>query len=226
VVEHPAFPDGVTPEGLVEWYRSARERSRQLFEIPVESAYYERPISLRNPIVFYEGHLPAFCVNTLLKLALQERGIHDGYEKLFERGKAVSNGASLWPAREDVQRYASAADERILDALATLRGNGAPLANEARFGILEHEQMHHETFAYMLHNLDYAKKKGYEVAKLRAYEVPPRYAATSLPRNLAAQDLISIPAGIATLGADHSAGTTSSPPIACTSPRFRFSGTT
>jgi formylglycine-generating enzyme required for sulfatase activity len=208
VVEHPAFPDGVTPEGLVEWYRSARERSRQLFEIPAENAYYERPISLRNPIVFYEGHLPAFSVNTLLKLALRERGIHEAYEKLFERGidpedeKAVGNAGSLWPLREDVQRYASAADERIIDALSTLRGNGSPLAAEARLGILEHEQMHHETFAYMLHNLDYAKKKGYAVEKLRGYEVASDKVATSQPRNHATQDFVSIPAGIATLGAD------------------------
>ena len=32
-----------------------------------DEAYYSRPIALRHPIVFYEGHLPAFSFNTLVK---------------------------------------------------------------------------------------------------------------------------------------------------------------
>ena len=46
----------------------------QLFTIPTAEAYYDRPIPLRNPIVFYEGHIPAFAVNTLIKLALKRDG--------------------------------------------------------------------------------------------------------------------------------------------------------
>ena len=35
-----------------------------------EEAYYSRPIALRHPIVFYEGHLPGFSFNTLIKKGL------------------------------------------------------------------------------------------------------------------------------------------------------------
>ena len=54
----------------LEWYRRNRERSRTIFDLIDPSAYYSRPIALRNPIVFYEGHLPAFSV-----IAFLERGL-------------------------------------------------------------------------------------------------------------------------------------------------------
>ena len=50
-----------------EWYRQNRARTRALFDLIDPSAYYARPIALRNPIVFYEGHLPAFSVISFLK---------------------------------------------------------------------------------------------------------------------------------------------------------------
>ena len=43
---------------LAERYRRNRQRSRQLFDLVHPDAYYSRPIALRHPIVFYEGHLP------------------------------------------------------------------------------------------------------------------------------------------------------------------------
>ena len=54
-------------------FTTIRERSRRLFDLLEPAAYYSRPIALRNPIVFYEGHLPAFSVNTLIKRALADR---------------------------------------------------------------------------------------------------------------------------------------------------------
>ena len=47
-------------EMLLRWFHDGRARTREVFGIPKPEMYYERPIFLRNPIVFYEGHLPAF----------------------------------------------------------------------------------------------------------------------------------------------------------------------
>ncbi len=57
-----------------------------MFDLLAPSTYYERPIALRNPVVFYEGHLPAFAVNTLIKNALGQPGIDDHLETIFARG--------------------------------------------------------------------------------------------------------------------------------------------
>src|SRR5262244_840135 len=139
-----------------QWYRRNRHRSRVLFDLLEDSAYYSRPIALRHPIVFYEGHLPGFSFNTLVKKGLGRPSIDERLETLFARGidphenqAQPANPQSGWPSREAVQAFADEADERILDALmhADLERPGHPLLDhaEAAFTILEHEAMHQET---------------------------------------------------------------------------------
>src|SRR4051812_34196358 len=109
------------------WYRKNRARSRALFDLIAPDAYYEQPIALRHPIVFYEGHLPAFSFNTLVKRALGRPSIDARLETLFARGidphestAAVADprgAAALWPARDEVHRFADEADRQVLDAL-------------------------------------------------------------------------------------------------------------
>ena len=175
--------------------------SRRVFSIPVQDAYYDRPIPLRNPIVFYEGHLPAFNVNTLMKLALKCHGIDERYEVLFARGidpdsaDAVRSPADLWPSRADVQAYGARADTMIEDAL--LHGPIEINNAEAAFTILEHEQMHQETLMYMFHEMDYSRKVGSWPLAVgsRSFSSANRQLPTA-----------NIPAGLATLGNDATFG--------------------
>jgi ergothioneine biosynthesis protein EgtB len=187
---------------LVDWYRRNRARSRALFDLISRDAYYSRPIALRHPIVFYEGHLPGFSFNTLVKKALGKPSIDARLEALFARGidphesatpaQAAESIESRWPARDVVHAFADEADRHVIDALehADLSQPGHPLLDraEAVFSILEHEAMHQETLLYMWHRLTYSQKTkpaGYEV---RTAGVTPR------------SEWISIPAGRATLG--------------------------
>ena len=79
--------DGFRPiRPRVSWYRRNRARSRALFDLLVEEAYYSQPIALRHPIVFYEGHLPGFSFNTLVKKGLGRPSIDPRLETLFARG--------------------------------------------------------------------------------------------------------------------------------------------
>jgi len=204
-MKHEAFPAGVTRETLLQWFREGRARTKEIFEIPVREAYFDRPIALRNPIVFYEGHLPAFCINTLIKLALGRDGIDERLEILFARGidpdseDAVKDPGSVWPSREGVQAYGTTSDaiiERVLReetiedaAVPQLRGA------EAAFAILEHEQMHQETLLYMLHNLPFERKVSRE-------PLSASNGSLSAPRD--ANEPIAIPGGTVTVGADRS----------------------
>ena len=82
----PAAVPTFTREALVDWYVRNRARSKAIFDLISEEAYYGRPIDLRHPIVFYEGHLPAFSFNTLVKRGLGRPGIDGRLETLFARG--------------------------------------------------------------------------------------------------------------------------------------------
>ena len=79
-------------EAVIAWYLRNRERTRTLFDLVAgggaegDGAYYKRPIALRHPIVFYEGHLPAFSFNTLVKKGLGGPSIDPRLEALFARG--------------------------------------------------------------------------------------------------------------------------------------------
>jgi len=187
---------------LIDWYLRNRARSNALFDLLSDETYYIRPIPLRHPIVFYEGHLPAFSFNTLVKRGLGQPSIDAELETLFGRGidphesqeqRIGQRGdeRTRWPAREMVQAFAAEADRQVLDALtrADIDRPGDPLLDraEAAFAILEHEAMHQETLLYMWHRLPLERKRrpaGYE-------------ALVDLPAPR--EEWIEVPAGRATL---------------------------
>ena len=190
---------GLDREALISWYRLNRERTAAWFDTVRPESYEARPIALRNPICFYEGHLPAFSVNTLLKRALKHPGIDPKLEVLFERGidpedeQHVPAGAGRWPSRIAIRSYAAAADRAVLEALESGdiddEENRMTRRGLAAYTILEHEPMHQETLTYIWHRLPYDQKiKPASVpAPLLGLEPPP-------PRT------VRIPAGTATLG--------------------------
>ncbi len=189
---------------VLERFSRIRARTRALFEVLDESVYYERPIALRNPVVFYEGHLPVFAVNTLIKKGLGGPAIDEHLEEVFARGidpeseaSAVARGNPAWPSRQSVLDYAAAADRRIKDAIAhaDLDRDDHPLLLRAQalWTILEHEEMHQETLAYMWHQVPHARKQ-----KPAGYvTLPPHHVR---PEPIAAR--VVIPEGDATLGTD------------------------
>ncbi len=175
-----------------ERWRTNRARARAFFdEILPPEAYFDRPIALRHPFVFYDGHLAAFAVNVLLKEALGKPGIDASLERLFARGidPAVAAAAPgrAWPPRDDVRAYVARADGAVSEALARapedVMAEAAPL-------VLEHEEMHHETLLYMHRRLP-LERRG------RRVSAAPAGTDAAPPARSEAR----IPSGLATLGA-------------------------
>lgn len=183
---------------FLSWYLRNRQRSQALFDLLTDEAYYHQPIDLRHPVVFYDGHLPGFSFNTLVKRGLGESSIDAGLEDLFARGidpdapVEPEAAAFEWPSREAVRRFTLEADRRVVDALtrSELDRPGHRLLDgaEAVYSILEHEAMHHETLLYMWHRLPLSEKRRPEGYRL--------VTDGSLP----AEEWIAVPAGRATLG--------------------------
>ena len=206
MLRHPAFPEPITRDALIACYRAGRERTRALFDMIRPDAYYDRPIALRNPIVFYEGHLPGFSVNTLVKLAHGREGVDAQLETLFARGidpedeSTVRSPTDVWPSRETVQQFGAACDELVIDALRNLplEDDDVPSlrGGEAIFTVLEHELMHQETLLYMFHEMAYEKKAASGVG------LPGSVAPAKSP-GILKPEAIRIPAGNVTLGTPH-----------------------
>ena len=188
---------------LIAWYQRNRRRSRAIFDLVADEAYYNRPIAQRHPLVFYEGHLPAFSFNTLVNRGLGQPSIDERLQSLFARGidpsenDHRSGNAVHWPERSDVRQFADEADRHVIAALthADLDQPGHPLLDraEAAFAILEHEAMHQETLLYMWHRLPFEQKR-----KPSGYE--PRVNGM-----VPSSDWVDVDAGRAVLGIDRHA---------------------
>lgn len=186
---------------VIDAYVRNRARSKAIFDIIDPAAYYSRPIALRNPIVFYEGHLPAFSVIAFLKRGLGLPGIDARLEELFARGidpdseeAAVprSGAATRWPSRDEVLAFADACDRAVVEALGHAPFvDDRPAMHRAQglYTALEHEAMHQETLLYMWHRLPHSQKNKPAGVRYERDGVPPAYAS------------VRIPAGDATLGA-------------------------
>ena len=188
----------VDRDQMLGWYRRNRARSRALFDLLADDAYYQQPIALRHPIVFYEGHLPAFSFNTLVKRGLGRPSIDARLEALFARGidpeEAAEGHTAVWPDRAVVEQFAAEADRQVIDAIANadVEQPGHPLLDraEAVFAILEHEAMHQETLLYIWHRLPLDQKRSPSGYRPRVSGSPPSH------------EWIEVPGGCATLGVE------------------------
>jgi ergothioneine biosynthesis protein EgtB len=194
----------IDTRAAIAWYRRNRRRSDALFDLIDPAAYYTRPISLRNPIVFYEGHLPAFSVIAFLRRGLGRPPVDARLESLFERGidpdseqAAVprSGASTIWPSRDEVRAFAGACDEAVLAALEGLDAASLPL--EGLYTALEHEAMHQETLLYMWHRLPYELKHR-PMGDTRW----PMADGHSSPGVAATSESVVVPEGPAVLGAN------------------------
>jgi ergothioneine biosynthesis protein EgtB len=152
-------PAGVQTASRIEPFERlerAWARSDLLFSLLTRDAVLEQPIPLRQPFLFYLGHLPAFASQHLWRGVLGKGSLEPRLDELFARGiDPVGVDAYQpqlhWPGVEHVLDYR----ERIREAL---RGGWGGGDSQAILMVLEHELMHHETLLYMVQQLPRGKK--------------------------------------------------------------------
>jgi formylglycine-generating enzyme required for sulfatase activity len=165
----------------------AREQTDELFRLVRPDSLYERPIPERHRIIFYIGHLEAFDWNLIGRYALDLRSFHPEFDRLFAfgidppPGQLPADVPSDWPGLAEVERY----NHRTRDEIDAVIDH---IPDELLHVAIEHRLMHAETFAYILHNLDYSRK----IAQIG--DVPPGAARQPVSR------MVDIPAGSARLG--------------------------
>ena len=187
-----------SPADLRGRLEAAWERSDLLFGLLAPEAQFERPIALRQPSIFYLGHLPAFAWNQVWRGVLGRPAFRPEFDGLFARGidpvgdDYTPSGAS-WPSEAELLRYRDRVREALrgaFDDVRALEGTDL-LADRGRIWgiVIEHELMHHETLLYMYQRLGDAFKRR------------PSWLPDPVTRGAAAQGSVAIPAGRVTLGA-------------------------
>jgi ergothioneine biosynthesis protein EgtB len=186
---------------LRERLEAAWERSDEIFDMLKPEALLHRPIALRQPFLFYVGHLPAFGWNQVWRGVLGQGPFNGAFDALFQRGidpvgvdAYQPADAAEWPPVAAVLGYR----DRVRDALRTSFDDVAALegtdllADRGRVWqiVIEHELMHHETLLYMVQQLP-------TELKLKPDDLPAYLTSGAAPNGP-----VAIPGGAVTLGAD------------------------
>jgi ergothioneine biosynthesis protein EgtB len=171
----------------------AWRRTDEIFELVQPAALFDQPIALRQPVIFYVGHLPAFAWNQLARGLRGASAFDAAKDELFARGiDPVDTDAYTaarpddWPSPAATLAYRDAVRARLRELAGTLDPSSDP-DRAVLHTVLEHERMHHETLLYMFEQLPADRKRVPD-------DPPPPAAAVANAR-------VAIPAGTATLGA-------------------------
>src|SRR6185295_10686741 len=107
----------------------------------------EQPIRLRQPLLFYLGHLPAFAWNQVGRGLLGRPSFEAGFDTLFERGidplgvdAYVAVAREAWPALDAITVYR----DGVREALGALRHEprlDEETGRRVLHTVLEHELM-------------------------------------------------------------------------------------
>lgn len=181
------------------YFNATFDSYESLFETLVsDKAYYQKPIPLRHPLIFYYGHTATFFINKLILSGLIDTRINPKFESMFAIGVDEMSWDDLndshydWPDVAEVKAYRQELKQLITDLIET-----APLTLPIDWDNpwwtiimgIEHEQIHIETSSVLIRQ-----------QALELVQTTPLWQAwtetTSAPDN----ELITISAGKVTLG--------------------------
>jgi 5-histidylcysteine sulfoxide synthase/putative 4-mercaptohistidine N1-methyltranferase len=145
---------------LRHYFLSTMERYESLFNcLNDDRAFYEKPIRLRHPLIFYLGHTATFFINKLLLARLVSSRLDEKMESTFAVGVDEMSWDDLddthydWPTVAEVMLYRVKVKKAVLDII-----DHAPLTlplgwSHPWWAIImgiEHERIHLETSSVLI----------------------------------------------------------------------------
>ena len=181
------------------YFNATFDRYESLFATLLDDrAYYQKPIPLRHPLIFYYGHTATFFINKLILSGLIEQRVNPQFESMFAIGVDEMSWDDLnethydWPAVAEVKAYRQQLKHTINELIET-----APLTLPIDWenpwwtlimGI-EHEQIHIETSSVLI------RQQALELVQTHA-DWQPWNKTDAAPRNT----MVTITAGQVNLG--------------------------
>jgi len=177
---------------LLADFHATFDRYEQLFDtLACEAAWYDKPIALRHPLIFYFGHTATFFVNKLLLAGLLGERINPRFESIFAVGVDEMSWDDLddtrydWPGVDEVRAYRNQVRQTV-DRLIRDTPLMPPIDWHSPWWAIpmgiEHERIHLETSSVLIrqHRLDYVQPHA-DWSPCRAHGPAPANALVNIP---------------------------------------------
>jgi 5-histidylcysteine sulfoxide synthase/putative 4-mercaptohistidine N1-methyltranferase len=163
-----------------------------------DTGFYEKPITLRHPLIFYLGHTATFFINKFLLAKLIPERIDPRMESIFAVGVDEMSWDDLndenydWPRVSQVIDYRAKVRAKVLDVIESLELS-LPINWESPWWTIimgiEHERIHFETSSVLIRQQTLSKVQ-------QQAEWPACKETTDAPKN----KLITVAAGSVSIG--------------------------
>lgn len=173
-----------------------RAQTLALFDLAREEDLHESPGFGFRPIIWHLAHIGVFEAYWLIQKLKGENAPDERYQRIFDPISTPREESKNLPSRHEMETYLARVRERVLHHLRDAQFNQTdPLQRGAYIFrlVLEHEQQHQETLAYLFHLLSPSKKT--RPAPIKTHESRARAASVN------AREMASVAEGDFPLGA-------------------------
>lgn len=148
---------------IKDYFNKTYEGYESLFEtLKDDSAFYERPCSLRHPLIFYFGHTATFFTNKLVLAKLLPERINPRIESMCAIGVDEMSWDDLddthydWPTADEVRAYRQEVKQAVNDLIDRVDFVMPITWQSPLWPVLmgiEHERIHLETSSVLIRQL-------------------------------------------------------------------------
>lgn len=203
---------------------STRAETLALFDLARETDLRESPGFGFRPIIWHLAHIGVFEAYWLLQQLRHEPAPDERYERIFDPIRTPREESKHLPSRVEMERYLTKVRDRALRHLERSEFDESnPMLRDGYVFrlVLEHEQQHQETLAYLFQLLSPAKKmRPFDAEAISAL----KRGHQSSPVAPSSREMANIAAGSFMMGAtwDAFAYDNELPPHAVHVPAFRI----
>jgi gamma-glutamyl hercynylcysteine S-oxide synthase len=148
-------------EEIAREMERTRARTLALFDMAREEDLHESPGFGFRPIIWHLAHIGVFEAYWLLQKLRNEDAPDERYQRIFDPISTPREESRNLPSRREMENYLASVRERSLRHLGKAQFEESdPLLRDAYIFrlVLEHEQQHQETLAYLFQLLSPSKK--------------------------------------------------------------------
>lgn len=147
-------------EEIADQMTETRANTLALFDLAREETLRESPGFGFRPIMWHLAHIGVFEAYWLIQKLQGAAAPDERYEVIFDPIKTPREESKDLPTRREMEDYLHRVRERVLEHLLETKFDEPASKSDAYYFqlVLEHEQQHQETLAYLFHLIAPSKK--------------------------------------------------------------------